>query len=115
MLAALNTREAHSKQTKQRYDDVPNYKIGDTVMIKSCNKKSTWDAKCIRNFRVVHLIGSRQLEVSNATGRTRKVNVCDSHRIVLSDHIISSTPDEQVFGRRGKYINNPRTLKRYQL
>ena len=26
MLAALNTREALSKQTKQRYDDVPSYK-----------------------------------------------------------------------------------------
>ena len=29
MLAALNIREARSKQTKQNYDDVPNYKIGD--------------------------------------------------------------------------------------
>ena len=48
-------------------------------MIKNFEKKSTWDAKYVPNFGVVHLIGSRQLEVSNPTGRTRKVNVCDVH------------------------------------
>ena len=63
MLAALHMREAQSRQTKQSSDDVPYYKIGDLVMIKNFNKKSTWDAKYIPNFRVVHLIGSRQLEV----------------------------------------------------
>ena len=43
MLAALNMREAWSKETKQKYDDVPNYKIGDLVMIKNFNKKlCTW-------------------------------------------------------------------------
>ena len=47
MLAALNVREDHSKQTKQRYHDVPNYKIGDVVMIRNFNKKSTWDAKYV--------------------------------------------------------------------
>ena len=57
------------------------------------------------------LIGSRQLEVSDPTGRTRKINVCDAHKIVPSDHIISSIPDEQVFGQRGKYINDPRLIK----
>ena len=59
MSAALNMREAHPKQTKQRYDDVPGCKIGDSVMIKNFDKKSTWDAKHVPNFRVVHLIGSR--------------------------------------------------------
>ena len=34
MLTALNTKEAHSKQNKDKYDDVPQYKIGDLVMIK---------------------------------------------------------------------------------
>ena len=34
MLAALNMREAWSKQPKQKFDDVPNNKIGDLVMIK---------------------------------------------------------------------------------
>ena len=111
MLAALNMREAHSKQTKQGYYDVPNYKIGDLIMIRSINKKSTWDAKYVPNFRVVCMIGSRQLEVSNATGRTRNVNVSDVHKIVPSDQIISCILDEQIFGRRGKYINNPRILK----
>ena len=111
MPTALNMRESHSKQSKQRYDDVPDYKIGDLVMIRNFDKKSTWDAKYIPNFRVVHLIGSRQLEVSNPTGRIRKVNVCDAHKIVPSDHIISSVPKKQVFGRRGKYITDPRILK----
>ena len=63
------------------------------------------------SFRAVHLIGSRQLEVSNSTSRTRKVNVYDVHKTVLSDHIISSIPDGQVFGRKEKYINDPRILK----
>ena len=111
MLAALSTREAHSKQTKQKYDDASNYKIGDLVMIKNFNKKSNWDEKHILNFRVVCLIGSRQLEVSDPTSRTRKVNDCDEHKKVQSDHTISSIPDEEVFGRRGKYINDPRILK----
>ena len=41
----------------------------------------------------------------------RKVNVCDVHKILQSDQIVSSIPDEQVFGRRGKYINDPYILK----
>ena len=111
MLAALNMREVHSKQTKQRYDDAPSYKIGYLVMIKNFDKKSTWDAKYIPNFRVVCLIGSSQLEVSDPMGRTRKVNVCDSHQVVPSDHNINSSPDQQVFGRRGKYMKDPRIIK----
>ena len=111
MLAALTMKEIHSKQITQRYDDVPNYKIGDLVMIRNSDKMSTWDAKYIPNFRAVYLIGSRQLEVSDLTDRIRKVNASDVHKIVSSDHIISSTLDEQVFGRRDKYINDPRILK----
>ena len=59
----------------------------------------------------MHLISSRKLEVSDPTSRARKVNVCDADKIVPSDHIMSSIPDELVFGRRGKYINGPRILK----
>ena len=111
MLAALNTKEAHSKWSKHKYDDVPNNKIGDLVMIRNFDKKSNWDAKYIPNFRVVCLIGSRQLEDFNPTGRIRKANVCDVHKILPSDKIVSSIPDEQVFGRRGKYIYDPHILK----
>ena len=46
-------------------------------MIRNFNKKSNWYAK----FRVMHLIGSRQLEVSTPTGRIRNVNACDVHKI----------------------------------
>ena len=38
MLAVLNIKEVHSKQNKEKYDDVPQYKIGDLVMIKNFNK-----------------------------------------------------------------------------
>ena len=31
MLAALNTKEAHSKQ---KHDNIPQFKIGDLIMIK---------------------------------------------------------------------------------
>ena len=110
-LAALNTRASHSKQSKQKYDDIPNYKIGDLVMIRNLDNKSNWDAKYIPYFGIVWLIGARQLEVSNPTGRLRKVNVCDVHKILPSDQIVSSISDEQVFGRRGKYINGPYILK----
>ena len=41
MLAALNTKEAHLKQNKQKYDDIPNYKIGNLVMIRNFDKKLT--------------------------------------------------------------------------
>ena len=41
MLTALNTRQAHSKQSKEKYDDVPNYKIGDLVMIKTLTRSLT--------------------------------------------------------------------------
>ena len=75
-------------------------------MIKNFDKKSNWDAKYIPNFRIV-----RQLEVFNLTGRLRKVNICDVHNTLQSDYIVSSIPDEQVFGRKGKYINGPYMLK----
>ena len=48
---------------------------------------------------------------SNPTGRIRNINVCGVHRILPSDQIVSSIPDDQVFGRRGKYINDPYILK----
>ena len=64
-------------------------------MVRKCDKKSNWDAKYVPNFRVVQLIGTRQLKVSNPTGRIRKVNVHDVHNILPSDHIVSSIPDEQ--------------------
>ena len=67
MLAALNTKEAHSKQNKDKYN---------------FNKKSNWDAKYIPNFRIMKLIGTRQLEVSEPTGRLRKVNLCDVHKVL---------------------------------
>ena len=43
MLAALNMREAQSKQAKQRYDDVPIYKIGVLVMVKNFGKLEVSD------------------------------------------------------------------------
>ena len=80
-------------------------------MIKNVHKKSAWDGKYIPSFKIVCLIGSRQLEVSNPMSRTRKVNVCNAHERVPSYHIISSMQDEQVFGQGDKYINNPRIIK----
>ena len=112
MLAALDMREAHSKQSEQKHDNEPHYKIGDLDVIRHSEKKSNWDAKYVPNSRVVHLIDSKWLEVSDPIDRIRKVNVCDAHRIVPSDHIVCSLPDNQVFGRRGKYINDPNILKR---
>ena len=75
------------------------------------DKKSNWDAKYIPNSRIIRLVGPRQLEVSNLTGRLWKVNICDMHKILPSDFIVSSIPDEQVFGSKGKYINDPHILK----
>ena len=34
LLAALNINKAHSRQGKQKYNGIPNYKTGDLVMIK---------------------------------------------------------------------------------
>ena len=80
-------------------------------MIRNFDKKYNWDAKYIPNFRVVLLISPKQLEVSNPRGRIRKVNLFVMHMILPSDHTVSSIPDEQVFGRRDKYINEPHILK----
>ena len=107
MLAAVNKKEACSKQSKEKYDDIPQDKTGNLVMIKKFNKKSNWDVKYIPNFRIVELIGPRQLEVYDPTGRLRKVKFCDVHKNLSSDHIVSSIPDKEVFGRKGKYINDP--------
>ena len=54
-------------------------------MIRNFDRKCNWDAKYILNFRIVCLIGSRQLEVFDPTGRLRKVNVCDVHGILPSN------------------------------
>ena len=58
-LAALNTNKACSKQKCDKHDDDPKFKIGDLVVIKYSNKKLTWDAKYVPNFRIVRLIGTR--------------------------------------------------------
>ena len=58
MLAALNTKEAHSEQQCDKNNAIPQFKIADLLMIKDFNKKSTWDAKYVPNFRVVKLIGT---------------------------------------------------------
>ena len=88
-----------------------NYKIGDVVMIKNFDRKSAWDAKYVPTLRVVCLIGSRQVEDLDCMVRTRKIYVCNAHKIMPSDHIISSILDKQVFGQKGKYINDPRIIK----
>ena len=79
-------------------------------MIKNY-KKSNWDAKYIPTFRVIRLVGIRQLEVSDPTSRLRKVSTCDVHKLLPSELIVSCIPDEQVFARKGKYINDPHILK----
>ena len=65
MLAALNTKEPGPKQKYDKHDDVPEFKIDDLVMVKNFDRKSNWDIKYVPNIRVVKLIGTRQLEVSN--------------------------------------------------
>ena len=42
-------------------------------MTRNFDKKSNWDAKYVHNLRALHLIGSRQLEVSDHTDRIRKL------------------------------------------
>ena len=37
MLAALNTKEAYLKQSRQKYD-IPDYKLGDLVIIRNFDK-----------------------------------------------------------------------------
>ena len=80
-------------------------------MIKNFDKDLNWDMKYLPNFRIIRLIGPGQLEVSDLTGRLWKANISNVHKILSSDFIISSIPDEQVFGRKGKYINDPHILK----
>ena len=94
MLAALNTKEAHSKQNKEKYDDIPQYKIWELVMIKNYDKKPNWNTQYIPNFTVKRLADKRQLEVSDPTGRLSKVNICDVHKVLPSEFIVSCIPDE---------------------
>ena len=64
MLATLNSKEACSKQNKERHDDVLQYKIEALVMNKNFGKELKWDAKYIPNFRIISFTGPRQLEFS---------------------------------------------------
>ena len=57
------------------------------------------------------MIGTRQLEVSDPTGRHRKVNICDVHKVLPLEFIVNCIPDKQVFTRKGNYINYPHKLK----
>ena len=41
ILPAINTKEAHCKQNTDKYDDIPQYKIEDLIMIKDFDKKSS--------------------------------------------------------------------------
>ena len=111
MLAALNTKEAYSKEKCDKHDNIPEFKMGDLIMVKKICQKSNWDAKYVPNFRLIKLIGMRQLEVSNPTGRLWMVNISDVHKILSADFVVSCIPDEQVFARKSKYINNPCILK----
>ena len=43
--------EENSKQSKQKYDDVTNYKIDDLVMIRNLDKKTNLDAKYVPNLK----------------------------------------------------------------
>ena len=95
MLEALHIKEAHSKENKDKYDDVPQYKVGDLVMIKNFDKKLNWHAKYILNFIIIRIISPRQLKVSNLTDRLWKVSISDMHKMLPSDFIISSIPDEK--------------------
>ena len=72
MLAALNTKEAHSKQNEDKYDYIPHHKNRRLVMIKNYDKKLNWKTKCMPNFRVIRLVGKRQLEVSDQTSGSER-------------------------------------------
>ena len=102
MLARLNTKEAHSKQKCDIHDDIPKFKMCNLIVIKTFDKKSNCDKKYVTNFRVIKLIGTRQLEVSDLTGSLWKVNISDGHKILPADFIVSCIPDKQVFARKGK-------------
>ena len=109
ILVALNTKEAHFKQIRDKYNNIPQNKIEDITMIIHFDRISNWDAKYIPNvnFRLIRLISL----VSDLTGRLRKVNICDVQNILQSEFIVSCIPDKQIFTRKGKYINDPCILK----
>ena len=73
-------------------------------MVKNVDKNSNWDTKYISKFRVIRLIGTRQLEVSDPTGRLRKVTICDVHKVLPSEFIVSCIPDEQVFPEKASTL-----------
>ena len=80
-------------------------------MINTFHKNSNWDAKYISNFRIVRFLGTRLLEVSDPTGKLRKVNICVVHKILPSEFIVSFIPDEQDFATKCKCINDWCILK----
>ena len=43
MLAAINTKEAHSKQKCDKHGDAPKFQISDLIMIKKFDKTFNWD------------------------------------------------------------------------
>ena len=89
------------KHILKKHDYVPQFNIRDLIMIK----------KYVPNFRVVRLTGTRQLEVSDQMDRLQKVNISDAHKNLPTDFIVGGLPDEQIFARKGKYINDPHILK----
>ena len=70
-------------------------------MIKSLDKKSTWDTKYVPNFKVVRLLGRR-----------KKVNISDIHKILPADFIVSCILDEQIFAQEGQEYKWPTYTER---
>ena len=94
MLPVLNTKEAHPIQICDKHNDIPEFKIGVLIMVKNVYRESNWDTKYVPNFRVIKLIGMRQLEFPDLTDRLWKVNILDIHKILPADFIVSCIPDE---------------------
>ena len=70
-------------------------------MIKNFDKKSNWETKYVPNLRLVRLIGTRQLEVS-------EVNISDVHKILPAEFIISCLPRQTGLCQEGQVYKWPR-------
>ena len=79
-------------------------------MIKNFGKKVELGCKLSSKLYSSKTTGY-QTEVSDPTGRQRKVNISAIHKILPADFIVSCIPDEQIFARKGKHIKNPHILK----
>ena len=44
-------------------------------------------------------------------GTLQKINISDVHKILPAEFIVSCLLDEQIFARKGKYINDTPMLK----